>query len=165
MASITTPFLLIERFWKKVQKTEECWIWTGATRDSIGQNRNRGSYGVIVIQGKVYSAHRVSWEIHNGPIRNQLCVLHRCDQPRCVRPSHLWLGTIDDNNKDKSKKGRAIGKRGENCHMAKLTESDVKKIRSLHETGEYSHTKLASMFGVCRPTITLIINRINWKHI
>ena len=165
MPSKTTAFLLVSRFWNKVNKTEKCWIWTGANGLSIGQKRNRGNYGLIRMQNKVYYAHRLSWEIHHGEIPPKMQVLHHCDNPQCVRPSHLWLGTNLDNIKDKTAKGRARSTRGEKCHWAKLKENQVMEIRSLHDSGKYTHAKLASMYGVSTPTITLIILRKNWKHI
>jgi len=91
---------LADRFWDKVQKSDGCWIFTGA---------NAKGYGVIGrcdgTHEYVY-AHRLSWELHHGPIPDGLCVLHHCDTPRCVNPEHLWLGTIADNNRDMSQKGR-----------------------------------------------------------
>lgn len=88
----------VERFWAKVDKSGECWEWLAHKTDC--------GYGRISIGGEMLSAHRVSWSIHFGPIPPGLCVCHKCDNKLCVNPSHLFLGTITDNNRDKSAKGR-----------------------------------------------------------
>lgn len=85
------------RFWSKVSKSEGCWEWTAALRSG---------YGVFYADGRLHRAHRVSWEIANGPIAEGLLVCHRCDNRRCVRPDHLFLGTSTDNNRDMTEKGR-----------------------------------------------------------
>lgn len=93
---------LAARFWAKVNKTPTCWLWTA--------NRLPKGYGVINVGGRAGSqqlAHRVSWELHFGPIPDGLWVLHRCDNPPCVRPDHLFLGTVQDNVDDMVTKGRA----------------------------------------------------------
>lgn len=86
------------RFWKHVAKTEGCWEWTGST--------SKKGYGKLNIGGVTKAAHRFSYEIANGPIPEKLFVLHRCDNPPCVRPDHLFTGTNEDNVKDMMKKGR-----------------------------------------------------------
>ena len=87
------------RFWRFVEKTEGCWLWTGA--------KTGGGYGYIRRSGKEkMSAHRASWEMHNGPVPEGLWVLHRCDTPACVRPDHLFVGTRADNMRDAHEKGR-----------------------------------------------------------
>lgn len=88
-----------ERFWEKVKKTSECWLWTAAV--------DRKGYGRIGLGPDLLGAHRYSWELAYGPIPDGMAVLHHCDNPLCVRPEHLWLGTIADNNRDMIKKGRA----------------------------------------------------------
>lgn len=94
----------LKRFWGKVRKTDTCWIWTGARTSKKGKSR----YGNISFQGKRWLAHRFSWMIHNGKINKNMCVLHHCDNPPCINPDHLFLGTIADNNHDAIKKGRGI---------------------------------------------------------
>ena len=102
------------RFWKYVKKSEGCWIWTGA--------KKQGGYGVITVYRdedlrthKRMLAHRLSWEIHNGKILDGLCVCHHCDNPPCVNPAHLFLGTMLDNTLDCYKKGRMPSKRRTHC--------------------------------------------------
>jgi hypothetical protein len=87
-----------ERFWELVQKSEGCWVWQGNIDDD--------GYGRFGSKGTVKQAHRVSWEIINGPIPEDVCVLHKCDNPPCVRPDHLFLGDRGDNAKDMASKGR-----------------------------------------------------------
>jgi hypothetical protein len=91
---------IADRFWAKVQKSDSCWVFTGTLVKGygiIGRCDHTRNYAY---------AHRLSWELHHGPIPKNLCVLHHCDNPPCVRPDHLWLGTIADNNRDMSQKGR-----------------------------------------------------------
>lgn len=92
-----------ERFWQRVAHSSECWLWTGP---KVGRG-----YGKTHWNGKTARAHRVAWEITYGPIADGMCVLHKCDNPACCRPDHLFLGTYADNNRDMKKKGRTA--RGE----------------------------------------------------
>ncbi len=95
-----TPKPLEERFWAKVRKSDGCWEWTGAA--------NRQGYGRIAL-GRASGprrAHRIAWELTHGPVPDGLWVLHHCDNPPCVRPDHLWLGTRADNARDCRLKGR-----------------------------------------------------------
>ena len=91
---------LEERFWEKVNRDGPggCWIWTGSTN---------GRYGQVCLNGVPKKAHRISWEMKNGPIPDGLHCLHRCDRPECCNPSHLFIGTQADNIADMIKKGRA----------------------------------------------------------
>lgn len=88
----------VARFNRKVDASGACWVWTGA--------HGRNGYGQAVVQGHTYKAHRVAWTIAHGPIPEGLCVCHACDNRRCVRPDHLWLGTHQENQEDKIRKGR-----------------------------------------------------------
>src|SRR5690349_16079301 len=151
---------LQERFWAKVRKTTACWLWT-AGDNGLG-------YGLIGEGGRgcrrLY-AHRVSWEIHNGPIPKGMSVLHRCDNPPCVRPDHLWLGTQGDNLRDMVAKGRDGFRthpdrwiRGEEHHKAVVTEADVIEIRKVYKERKGSKA-LALKFGLTESSIHDIVYR------
>lgn len=152
---------LKERFWEKVDKRgpDECWEWTGA--------KSKAGYGSI---GKgngsraTARAHRVSWELQNGPIPEGMCVLHRYDNPGCMNPRHLWLGTHTDNMRDMTMKGRHPYDncaRGESVGMAKLTEQDVREILCFLAAG-YLQKEIADAYGACRSTITDIATGRTW---
>lgn len=144
-----------QRFWRKVSKTDGCWIWIGS--------RDRKGYGRISINRAPFLASRVSWEIHNGQIPDGLCVLHHCDNPPCVRPDHLFLGTVADNSQDALNKGRVL--RGERIFGSKLHVEDVKQIKQLLREGHHYQWEIADMFGVTRKAVGEIKLGNNWKHI
>ena len=115
------------RFWAKVRKSDGCWLWQAST--SVG-------YGQINIGGRPQRAHRVAWELTFGGIPDGLWVLHRCDTRLCVRPGHLFLGTVTDNNRDMFAKGRnrSIGRAGRPlpshcCHGHPFTEANIYRRR------------------------------------
>ena len=130
----------------------ECWEWTGS-RDTKNYGRIGGTNPI--------KAHRLSWELHNGPIPDGLCVLHKCDNPPCVNPAHLFIGTIADNNRDKMVKGRHRYSVGSQRSHSKLTESDIPIIRAMEET----HTEIARLFGISRRNVGFIKDRKTWKHV
>ena len=139
---------VVARFWPKVRLTNTCWIWTAAISE--------GGYGVIQVAGKLVKAHRLSWHLHFGPFRDGLWVLHHCDNPRCVNPSHLFLGTPKDNMQDMMSKGR-----GKNPN-AKLTEAQVHEIREIRKTDGRNQSVLAKQYGISQSAISRIIIGKTW---
>lgn len=144
-----------KRFLAKVKPagTMECWEWVGA--------KCKQGYGQFSLKGRTQKAHRVSYGLwcHQLPPSSQ--VLHRCDNPSCVNPGHLFLGTNDDNVADKMEKGRHACPRGQGHALAKLTEPNVLAIRQSEESGQAT----AARFGVSTTTISQIRTRKVWKHI
>lgn len=184
----------IKRFWKKISISEikfynnsPCWEWTGS--------RCSDGYGSVKINNKSFGTHRISWILCNGEIENGLFVLHHCDNPCCVNPTHLFLGTQRDNSLDKVNKGRgnylkgidswphnhkerlARGEKngmhthpekrmlGEKNKNSKLKESEVIEIRQLFETGSYSKMKLGKIFNISDSQIYNIVNYISWNYL
>ena len=139
---------LEERFWEKVDKKEpdDCWIWQGC---------GDGRYGGIKSKGRMLKAHRVSWELANGPIPEGMCVLHHCDNPACVNPAHLFLGTHTDNMRDKEEKGRGVHLRGKANGYAKLSERDVREIRAMLAKGILQQT-IANKYCISKSEINNI---------
>lgn len=178
----------IERFWSKVDKRgeDECWEWKDF--------RDRGGYGKFWLNGKSVISSRVAWVIANGSIEDGLVVCHKCDNPSCCNPDHLFVGTNLDNVADRVAKGRCGRQpgeqhwtrrcpeflckgdnhwarrmpekacRGERSNWAVLTESDVFRIREIRKTG-LSYAKIGAMFNVHRGTIGHIIRGSTWEHL
>lgn len=137
-----------------------CLEWTGAKRGNNGY----GSIDVLIF-GKQRSQyiHRVSFEIAFGRIPKNMSVLHRCDNPLCFNPSHLFLGTQQDNMIDMTKKGRNVAFHGEKHPMAKLSISDVNSIRALHISG-VTHLEISKQFNISRSHIQAICSGKLWRN-
>lgn len=148
---------IVDRFFSQVERIpfSGCWIWVGCTTPRM--------YGQIMARGgNVISTHRLSWELHNGTeVPDGMHVLHTCDIPCCVNPSHLFLGTHDDNMKDMKRKNRAKGLAGTLNHKAKLSTDDVDFIKS-ELSKSLSCVDLAKRFGVVHSTITRIRRGDGW---
>lgn len=144
-------------FWSKVDKTEGCWNWTGS-RDG------RRRYGLFHLNTGMAAAHRVSFEVHRRVLRPGEMVLHRCDNPQCVNPGHLFTGTQVDNMNDMHSKGRGPNQKGVLNGNSKLNEDAVREIRRAHSVGE-SKRGLGRRFGVTMTTITRIVRRVHWGSV
>jgi hypothetical protein len=152
------PNVFIERFWTKVDKSGDCWEYKGGKKVD--------GYGVYHLNKKTVRAHRYSWEISNGPIPEGLLVCHRCDNPGCVNPDHLFLGTQIDNMQDSIKKGRFVKREGENNPRSILTEKKVLTIRADYEAMEKKNmAELGRKYDIPAGQIESIVKRIIWKHI
>lgn len=144
---------LFKRFWSKVNKTEGCWNWTAS--------KNKRGYGYFAMpKNKHIRAHRLSWMMANGEIPNGLFVCHKCDNPPCCNPSHLFLGTSQDNINDRNRKDRQARPSGESNPFSKLTRKEVEEIRSLYPS--MTHAAIAKKYNVSRSTIGLIILKKSW---
>jgi hypothetical protein len=157
-------------FWSRVEKRgpDECWPMVG---------RNLRGYGIISVGGKNCRANRVCWTMHFGAIPSGLWVLHKCDNPACVNPSHLWLGTVHDNNADKISKNRQSKgwnsgahtkperkARGEAVKNAKLNNEIVLEIRRKHRAG----LRYRQIANDCRTTVSQVakvITGTSWAHV
>jgi hypothetical protein len=136
---------------------DECWLWMKPLRCWYG--------GIWCGERqRTISTHRASYEVYVGPIPDGLCVLHRCDVPRCVNPRHLFLGTQSDNIADRHAKGRTVVIRltGSNAPHAKLTEGDVAEIRKLRSAG-YTLQRLGEMYGIEPSGICMMCTGKTWK--
>lgn len=154
---------LADRFWSKVDKSggqDACWPWIG----HIGTN----GYGDICVDGKKRVASRVAFTLCSGPIPAGLFVLHRCDNPPCCNPAHLFLGKPADNSADMVAKGRVnktprnVGRQNK---AAKLTENDVLLMRQIRTTQRLTYAQIAAQFGVATATVAYAVRGIHWKHL
>lgn len=151
----TFGLTLEERFWNLVEKTDSCWLWKGSKVPK--------GYGTFRFNNKNYRAHRVSWQLAHGPIGdNEICVLHKCDNPNCVRPDHLFLGTNKDNTNDMLLKGREA--RGERNGHARLDCEKVVAMRRARANG-IPFSKLGKMFNVSYVTAFDACTGKTWKHV
>lgn len=168
----------IDRFWGKVDKESSaifyngtrCWEWIGA--------KNKSGYGHYWVRHKKtnWKSHRASWNIHYGEIPDNLLVCHHCDNPSCINPIHLFLGTSKDNALDRESKhrnGSKPGRRkrpetiqyGERSPNHKLTKKQVAEIRQLYKplVRGWGHQSLANKYGVAKSTIAAVVRGKNWK--
>lgn len=135
---------------------DDCWIWNGC--------KDKNGYGKLTLNKKDCRAHRISWQLINGEIPNKMIICHSCDNPPCVNPRHLFLGTHKINNADMIKKGRKKIFSGSLNPMAKLTENDVVEIRKWAESG-IKHGIIAYNFGIKKSSISQIVTKKSWKNI
>jgi hypothetical protein len=157
----------IDRFISKIDTTSSfgpwgnCWIWNGGLhKNGYGQFSCRKNTKSIT-----YLPHRVAKEIiTNKLIPSNMCACHSCDNRKCVNPYHLWLGTNQDNIKDRDNKGRGNQASGENQGFSKLNWELIEKIRKEHSTGKYSQQQLAIKFSVHQVNISCIVRNKTWYN-
>ena len=167
--AVFAPTSVEDRFWAKVQKSDECWIWTA--------NRNRRGYGKFCLNKRQEPAHRVVYMLTYGDIPPGAWVLHHCDNPSCVRPDHLYLGTHQDNMRDRQERNRVArgdsnGSRtrpdrilhGEQCSWAKLTIEQIVAIRQEYTTTRITLHQLAAKYGVSKSEIHNVVKRKVWNY-
>lgn len=149
----------IERFWSKVNKTDDpsqCWLWQSAF--------DQDGYGLFKVNSRMVRAPRYMYQLVKGAIPLGYHVMHSCDNPPCVNPNHLSVGTGKDNHHDSSLKGRRHNQQGALNNCAKLTSDAIVKIRQLHGQG-LSNKEIAKRFHVSRSNIGFICARQTWRHI
>ena len=146
----------IRAFCKRFRKTPGCWVWTGL--------RHEGGYGEFKGGGHRF-AHRFSYELHKGPIPTGLLVCHKCDNPPCVNPSHLFVGTQKDNMQDMVAKGRhrRTGMSGSSNPQAVLSKFAVQAIRADYATGRFRQRDLARKYGISRTQVSRIVRGEHWS--
>jgi hypothetical protein len=141
------------QYFRKSADPDDCWLWTGLTKKG---------YGYFVINARQVRAHRFSYELVNGPIPDGYIVCHRCDNPACVNPAHLFLGTATINMADKMGKGREA--RGARIKKSTLTDADIRVIRARYSAGE-TQRAIAADFGVTNKAVGYIVRRQTWTHV
>ena len=148
MKILNSTEILLNRFWSKVNKRgkDECWMWIAY--------RYKDGYGRFRLRSITQYAHRVAWELTNGPIPKGKCILHKCDNKGCVNPNHLYLGTYSDNVYDRYKRNPESYPGN-----PKLSIKEVQRIRELYSTCLYSLEYLACMFNCGSTTIRTVLKK------
>jgi hypothetical protein len=150
-----------ERFWNLVDRRgpDDCWEWNGGL---CGPGYGIFKIGTLRVDRRNVMAHRFSYELHFGPLVDDLFCLHRCDNKKCVNPKHLFMGTQDDNMKDKVAKGRQP--RGTTSYNAKLSESRLEAAR-LYRLNGWSYKKIADRFNIHVMSLYKAMKGQTWKHL
>ena len=147
------------RFWSKVQRAgpDECWLWQGGCSD--------GGYGQFDRDGRKIGAHRVAYEAIHGAIPRGSVVRHKCDNPRCVNPRHLLVGTHQDNMDDRTARGRGAIFRGQRNGRSKISDTTALRIYLAAKAGDRTQKEVAELFGVKPSQVSDIANKRSHKHI
>jgi hypothetical protein len=155
---VTQGMTVAERlvFYTDRRGKHDCWPWRCG--------RDKDGYGAISVNGHHRRAHVIAWELASGQVCPKgMCVMHSCDNPPCVNPAHLRLGTNGENVADMVAKGRAFRQRGSKHGNSKLTEEQVKWIRRLYKRGSTTR-EIAEIFSVTQSNIWYIVLRKTWTH-
>ena len=154
------------QFWQKLQYNLKTDCWEFPTKKKTAR------YGHLTVNYKNWLAHRYAYFLEHGEILDGMYVCHKCDNPDCCNPAHLFLGTPSDNAKDCIAKGRsrpdllgANHPKGEAHPLTNLTEEQVLQIREMGASGLYTQREIGQLFGIARPTVSGILNRRRWTHI
>lgn len=146
---------VVDRFLEKTERPclddSACWVWTGA--------KTSAGHGQVWRDGKTAPAHKVAFELFNGPVANDECVRHKCDNPPCVNPTHLETGTHNDNMRDMVERGRSKAGRA----YYRMTEGQVEEARKLFASGRFTYSELAAVFGVSAASMGMAIRGRTWK--
>lgn len=165
-ASNLFPQRVIDRFHRSYRAgaRTDCWAWNLA--------RHKSGYGRFKVFGRSIRAHRIAYELAKGPIPEGMYVCHRCDNPECVNPDHLFVGTPAENSQDRDRKGRhgswtkpEARPRGEAQDGARLTDENVRDIRARYAAGGVTQKALAEEYDVGETTVFNVIHRLNWRHV
>lgn len=148
---------LHERFWRFVNKTDSCWLYTG--------DKDRYGYGMINVCGRKVKAHRLAYTLTGRVIPRGMLLCHKCDVRSCVNPDHFFIGTHQDNTDDMMAKERHRVAVGERASHSKLTAEQVNAIRREYANGGVSLNALARRFNVSNQSIHAIVSRKSWTHI
>ena len=151
------------KFWAKVARRRNskgnCWRWLGS--------KTSDGYGRFYIEGhrSMFLVHRVMWVESGGKLKGSDCVLHKCDNPSCVNPTHLFVGTLSDNMRDMVEKRRNNPQRGESNGAAKININEVRQIRRMAKDRTITQSRIADMFGITQVTVSGIHKRKIWRHL
>lgn len=157
------PFdLFIENFWSRTKVCKSgCWEWSGPYHS----NQKGREYGTVWHGQTKFKTHKIAYILTKGKISEGMYICHKCDNPKCVNPDHLYQGTPKDNNSDCIKRNRANREKGEERYCAKLTEENVNSIR-LEYVKKYGEiTRLARKYGVSCTAIYNVVHHVRWKHV
>ena len=146
------------RFWSFVQKGPGCWLWCGGSFTD-------GGYGLFHVDGKIVRAHRYSYLLEHGSIPKGQVVMHLCDEPSCVRPTHIQAGTHADNTADMmaKRRGKYVVRSGDAHPRATLTSAIVEEARQLYRAGGATIASLADRYGVSRTTLGDALRGVTWR--